>query len=190
MKNAILRCPGLRCMGLGLPQKPSWQLLRGNSSAIFNDRLCMCIYCIYIYRITYTYTHIHTIVIKKGTDRNKHLGNFMRCAEGIFVKGILGCTGFPLLQWEKGSETPSCGGEKGLRLPRSLGRSMRNEGVSDPFPHRKRESQTLFPIARGSLRPFFPPQKGNPVHPQIPLGKIPLAQRIRIICLKITVSVS
>ena len=53
----------------------------------------------------------------------------MRCAKGIFAKGILGCTGFCLLWWEKGSETPSCGGEKGLRLPLSLGRSMRNEGV-------------------------------------------------------------
>ena len=45
---------------------------------------------------------------------------------------------------------------------------MRNEGVSDPFPHRKRESQTLFPAAKGE----------NLVHPQIPLVKIPLAQRI------------
>ena len=67
----------------------------------------------------------------------------MRCTKGIFPKGILGCTGLSLLRWEKGSETPSCGGEKGLRLPRSLGRSMRNEGVSDPSPHRKRESQYL-----------------------------------------------
>ena len=49
---------------------------------------------------------------------------------------------------EKGLETPSRGGE-GLRLPRSLGRSMTNGGVSDPFPHRKRESQTLFPTAKG-----------------------------------------
>ena len=49
------------------------------------------------------------------------------------------------------SETLSCGGEKGLslRLPRSLGQSMTNEGVSDPFPHRKRQSQTLFPTAKG-----------------------------------------
>ena len=49
----------------------------------------------------------------------------------------------------KRSETPSCGGEKGLRLALSLGRSMRNEGVSDPFHHHKRESQTLFPTAKG-----------------------------------------
>ena len=42
--------------------------------------------------------------------------------------------GVSLLRWEKGSETPSCDGENGLRLPRSIGRSMRNEGVSDPFP--------------------------------------------------------
>ena len=93
----------------------------------------------------------------------------MRCAKGIFAKGILGCTGFSLLRWEKGSETPSCGGEKGLRLPRSLGRSMRNEGVSDPCPHRKRESQTLFSHRK----------RENPVHPKIPLAKIPLAQRIK-----------
>ena len=68
--------------------------------------------------------------------------------------------GFSLLRWERGSETPSCGGEKGLRLPRSLGRSMTNEGVSDPFPHRKRESQTL-----------FPPQKGKPRTSQNPLSE-------------------
>ena len=73
----------------------------------------------------------------------------MRCAKGIFAKGILGGTGFSLLRWEEGSETPSCGGKKGLRLPRSLGRSMRNEGVSDPFSHRKKESQTLLPTAKG-----------------------------------------
>ena len=46
-----------------------------------------------------------------------------------------------------------------LRLPRSLGRSMRHKGVSNPFPHRKRESQTLVPTAKGE----------TPVDPQIPL---------------------
>ena len=63
----------------------------------------------------------------------------------------------------KGSETSSCGGEKGLRLPRSLGRSMRKEGVSDPFPHRKRESQTLFPTAKGETS-YIPktPQRKSP----------------------------
>ena len=35
----------------------------------------------------------------------------MRCAKGIFAKGSLGGTGFSLLRWEKGSETPSCDGE-------------------------------------------------------------------------------
>ena len=88
------------------------------------------------------------------------------CAKGISAKGILGGTGFSLLRWEKGSETPSCGGTRGLRLPRSLGRSMRNEGVSDPFSHRKRESQT----------PFSHRKRENPVPPKIPLAKIPLAQ--------------
>ena len=43
----------------------------------------------------------------------------MRCAMGICAMGILGCTGFSLLQWEKGSETPSCGGEKGVSDPLS-----------------------------------------------------------------------
>ena len=32
----------------------------------------------------------------------------MRCAKGFVAKGIWGCTGFPLLCWDKGSETPSC----------------------------------------------------------------------------------
>ena len=105
------------------------------------------------------------VQLKSGQNPLKSL---MRCAEGIFAKGILGCTGFSLLRWERGSETPFCDGEKGLRLPRSLGRSMRErgslrpfspsqEGVSDPLSHRKRQ---------------------NPVHPKIPLAKIPLAQRI------------
>ena len=87
--------------------------------------------------------------------------------KGIFAKGLLGCTGFSLLRWEKGSETPSCGGEKGLRLPLSSCSDLGNEGVSDPFPHRK-----------GSLRPFVPRQRENLVHPKIHLAKIPLAQRI------------
>ena len=88
----------------------------------------------------------------------------MRCAKGIFAKGIWGCTGFSLLRWEKGFETASCGGEKGLRLPRSSCSDLGNEGVSDPFPHRKRESQTLFPTAKGK----------NPVHPLNPLSENPL----------------
>ena len=75
----------------------------------------------------------------------------MRCAKGIFAKGILGCTRFPLLRWAKGSETPSCG----LRLPRSSCSDLENEGVSDPFPYRKRESQTLFPTAKGKT-PYIP----------------------------------
>ena len=92
------------------------------------------------------------------------LACFMRCAKGIFAKGILGYTGFSLLRCEKGSATPSSGGENGLRLHGSLGRSMRNEGVSDPFP-----------IARGSLRPFFPPQKGKPRTSPNPLSENPLS---------------
>ena len=62
------------------------------------------------------------------------------------------------MRWGKGSETPSF-----LMLqPRERGKlrpfSPPQEGVSDPFSHRKRES---------------------PVHPQIPLAKIPLAQRMK-----------
>ena len=94
----------------------------------------------------------------------------MRCAKGIFVRGFWDVRGFPFCDGQEGSETLSCGGEKGLRLPRSLGRSMRNEGVSDPFPHCKRVSQTL----DLSLR-----RRGNLVHPQIPIAKIPLAQRTK-----------
>ena len=79
----------------------------------------------------------------------------MHCAKGIFAKGILGCTGFSLLRWEKGSETPSCNGDKGLRLPRSSCSDLGNEGVSDQFSHHKRESQTLFPSAKGKT-PYIP----------------------------------
>ena len=53
-----------------------------------------------------------------------HLCILMRCAKGIFAKGILGRTGFSLLRWEKGSETPSCDGEKGLRLPLAMGKRV------------------------------------------------------------------
>ena len=89
-----------------------------------------------------------------GTAKSmrKRLSKLMRCAKGMFAKGILGFTGFSVLRWEKGLRLSIAVGEEGLRLPCSLGRSMRNEGVSDPFPHCKRESQTL----------FFPPQKGKP----------------------------
>ena len=92
----------------------------------------------------------------------------MRCTKGILATGILGGTGFSLLQWEKGSETPSCGAKKGLRLPRSSCSDLGNEGVSDPFSPCKRESQTRFPTAEAK----------TPYPPQIPLAKIPLAQPI------------
>ena len=52
--------------------------------------------------------------------------------------------------------------EEGLRLPRSSCSDLGNEGVSDPFPHRKREYR----------------KKENPTHPKIALAKIPLAQRV------------
>ena len=91
----------------------------------------------------------------------------MRCAKGIFAKGILGCTGFPF-----------CGGKKGLRLPLAMGK--RSETPSFIM---------LRPRERGRLRPFSPSQEGvsnpfshrkraNPVHPKIPLAKIPLGQRM------------
>ena len=83
----------------------------------------------------------------------------MRCAKGIFAKGIWGGMGFSPLRWEKGSETPSCGGTRGLRLPRSSCSDLGSEGVSDPFSHRKRE---------------------DPVPPKIPSVKIPSAQPINL----------
>ena len=96
----------------------------------------------------------------------------MRCAKGICAKGSGGCTRFSLLRggggkrvrdsllrWKKGSETPS--------LPRSEHEERQSlrplfppqEGVSDPFSHRKRE---------------------NLVHPPNPLAQIPLAQRMSL----------
>ena len=84
----------------------------------------------------------------------------MRCTKAIFAKGIWGCSGFSQLRWEKGSETPSCDGEKGLRLPRSSCSDLGNEGV---------------PTARGSLRPFFPPQKEKPRTSQNSLSEHPLS---------------
>ena len=40
---------------------------------------------------------------------------------------------------------------------------MRNEGVSDPFPHRKRESQSLFPTAKGKPRTSPNPLSESPL---------------------------
>ena len=61
------------------------------------------------------------------------------------------------MRWGEGSETPSFPRseheERGVLRPFSPSQ----EGVSDPFSHRKKE---------------------NPVHPQIHCAKIPLAQRI------------
>ena len=54
---------------------------------------------------------IKTLVVCQGPVR---VSEIMRCAKGIFAKGILGCTGFSLLRWGEGSETPPCGGEKGV----------------------------------------------------------------------------
>ena len=65
---------------------------------------------------------------------------------------------FPLW-WEKESETPYCGGEKGSETP-SFRRSE----------HEERGSL----IAEGVYR-----KRGNLVHPQIPLAIIRLAQRIK-----------
>ena len=89
----------------------------------------------------------------------------MRCAKGIVAKGILGGTGFSLLRWKKGSETPSCGGKKDLRLPRSSCSDLGNEGV-------------YFPPQEGVSDPFFHRKRENPVPPKIPLATIPLAQRM------------
>ena len=92
----------------------------------------------------------------RGTSRPKTFGfsSLIGCAKGIFAKWIWGGAGFSLLRWEKGSETPSCGAS-----------DLGNEGVSNPFFHRKRESQTLFPHRK----------RENPAPLQIHLAKIPLA---------------
>ena len=62
-----------------------------------------------------------------------------------------------LLQWGKGSETPS--------FPRSE--------------HEERESLRPFSTSQeGVWDPFSQRKKENPVHPQIPLAQIQLAQRM------------
>ena len=82
---------------------------------------------------------------------------------GFSLRGFGDVRGFPFCGGKKGSETPSCGGEKDLSLPCSLGRSMRNEGVSDTFPHRMRESHTLFPPQKGKPRTSPKPLSANPL---------------------------
>ena len=74
--------------------------------------------------------------------------------------------------------------EKSKKIHRRASAGTQGEGKGSETP--------LFPMLeheeRGSLRPFFPSQEGvsdpfshrkreNPVHPKIPLAKIPLAQR-------------
>ena len=51
------------------------------------------------------------VVLNAVVRRNT---KFMRCAKGICAKGFGGCTRFSLLRRKKGSETPSCGGKKGV----------------------------------------------------------------------------
>ena len=73
-------------------------------------------------------------------------------------------------------------GKKGLRLPRSLGRSMRKEGVSDPFfPHRKRENQTLFPHRKRETSYISDPLSENPLSAthQFKLGPFEPGWRIK-----------
>ena len=94
----------------------------------------------------------------------------MRCAKGIFAStggGFWDVRSFAM--GERGLRLPLAVGKKGLRLPRSLGRSMRNEGLSDPF----------LPSQEGVSDLFSQRKKENPVHPKIPLAKIPLAQLMR-----------
>ena len=98
----------------------------------------------------------------------------MCCAKGIFAKGILGCTGFSLLRWEKGSETLSCDGEKGSETPSFLMLRPRERGSLRPFS----------PSQGGSLRPFFPLQKGKPRTSQNPLSENPLSATHELTCFK------
>ena len=92
---------------------------------------------------------------------------FMRCAKGIFAKGILGCTWFSLLRWEKGLRLTLLRWGKGSETP-SFPRSEHEErGSLRPFsPSQEGQSQTLFPTGKGETS-------------YIPLAKIPLAQHIK-----------
>ena len=68
----------------------------------------------------------------------------LACAKGIFAKGILGGTGFSLLRWDKGSETPS--------FPKS---EHEERGSLRPFSPPQEGSQTLFSTAKGKT-PYLP----------------------------------
>ena len=84
----------------------------------------------------------------------------MRCANGFVAKGFGDVRGFPF-----------CGGKMGLRLPLAMGKGSETPS----FLMLRREFQTLFTTARGSLRPFFPPQKGKPRTSPNPLSDKPLS---------------
>ena len=66
---------------------------------------------------------------------------------GFSLRGFWDVRGFPFCGGKKGLRLPlAMGKKKRLRPPRSLGRSMRNEGVSDsfsPLQKREREAGTL-----------------------------------------------
>ena len=94
-----------------------------------------------------------------------------RCValRGFSLRGFWDVRDFLFCGGKKRSETPSCDGEKGLRLPRSSCSDLGNEGVSDLF----------FPSQEGVSDPFSHRKRENPVHPKIPLANIPLAQRMK-----------
>ena len=78
----------------------------------------------------------------------------MRCAKGIFAKGILGGTGFSLLRWESGLRLPLAVGKRS-ETPSFLLLRPREQGSLRPFFPSQKESQTLFPTAKGKT-PYLP----------------------------------
>ena len=82
---------------------------------------------------------------------------------GFLLRRFWDVQGFPFCGGKKGLRLPLAMGKKGLRLPRFSRSDLGNEGVSDPFPHCKRESQTLFPTAKGKTRTSQNPLSENPL---------------------------
>ena len=114
---------------------------------------------------------VHSDLIEcfRGRHRGgRYFTSFLRFSRPYFVQqneaflpknSCVALRGFSLRGFWDVQCFPFCGGKKGLRLPLAVGKKVRTpsfprseheeRGSLRPFSHRKRESQTLFPTAKG-----------------------------------------
>ena len=103
----------------------------------------------------------------------------MRCAKGICA-GFRGCTRFSLLRW----------GKKGLRLPLAVEKGSETPAFSRSEHEERGSLRPLFPPQEGVSDPFSHRKRENLIHPRNPLAQIPLAQRMSTAGANIRVSLA